>query len=205
MAFVLSKQGLVADAEKDHPRAKRYHHEALQMLYAFGDRAGQAYATSRLSLTAYGQGNYSEAWHMGRRGYELFEELGHRWGMGASLCRIGFAALGLERRREADTCFRDALELAGSMQHVPLILYSLAGIACLTAEEGEGAQAVELLTFVEEHSQTPPIYLDIATRWFSDIETRLPPEALSAARERGAASELEGVVEEMLRERPAEQ
>lgn len=200
MAFVLSKQGLVADAEKEHSQAKRCHSEALQILSGFGDRAGQAYVTSRLSLTAYSQGNYTEAWHMGRRGYELFEELGHRWGMGASLCRIGFAALGLGRRREARTSFREALELAAGMQHVPLILYSLAGRACLLAEEGEEAQAVELLTLVEEHPQTPPIYLDIAARWFSDIETRLPSDTLSVARERGGASELEGVVEAVLRE-----
>lgn len=141
---------------------------------------------------------------MGRRGYELFEELGHRWGRGASLCRIGFAALGLGRRGEARTCFREALELAASMQHVPLILYSLAGMACLMAEEGKEAQAVELLTMVEEHAQTPPIYLDIAARWFSDIEARLPAETLSAARERGGESELDGIVEAALWEGPAE-
>jgi predicted ATPase/DNA-binding SARP family transcriptional activator len=205
MAFVLDKQGLVADAEKDHPRAKRYHNEALQILSGFGDRAGQAYATSRLSLTAYNMGNYSEAWHMGRRGYELFEELSHRWGMGASLCRIGFAALGLGRCREARRCFRDALELAASLQHVPLILYSLAGEACTLVEEGEEAQAVELLTVVEEHPQAPPIYLDLTNRWFAGIETRLSPEELSAARERGGANEFEAVVEAALGERPAQQ
>jgi predicted ATPase/DNA-binding SARP family transcriptional activator len=204
MAFVLSKQGLVADAQKDYSQAMRYHQEAYEIFAGFGDRAGQAYTTSRLSLSAYGQGRYSEARQLGRRGYEHFEELGHRWGMGASLCRIGFAALGLKLRREARTCFRDALELAAGMKHVPLILYSLAGIACLLAEEGKEAQAVELLTFVEEHPQTPPTYLDAAARWFTDIETRLPRAALSAARERGAASELDAIVDAVLRHEPAD-
>jgi hypothetical protein len=90
------------------------------------------------------------------------------------------------------------------MQHFPLILYSLAGTACLMAEEGKEAQAVELLAFAEEHPQTPPIYLEIAERRFIDIETRLPRAALSTARERGAASELEAVVGAVLRERPAD-
>jgi hypothetical protein len=183
--------------------ARRYHQEALQILAGFGDRAGEAYATSRLSLTAYGQGKYAEARQLGRHGYDLFEELGHRWGMGASLCRIGFAALGLRRGREAKTCFHKALELAAGMQHVPLILYSLAGMASLLAEEGKEVQAVELLALVEEHPQTPPTYLDIAERWFSDMETRLPREALSAARDRGGASELKAIVEAVLRDRPA--
>jgi hypothetical protein len=204
MAFVVDKQGLVADAEKDHTKAKRYHSEALQILSGFGDRAGQAYATSRLSLTAYSQSNYTEAWHMGRRGYELFEELGHRWGMGASLCRIGFAALGLGRSGEAGSCFHKALEFAAGMRHVPLILYSLAGMASLLVEEGEEARAVELLTMVEEHPQTPPIYLDVAARWFSDIGTRLPRDTLSAARERGRESELDAVVDAALRDIPTD-
>ena len=204
MAFVLSKLGLVADGQKDHTQAKRYYQEALEILDGFGDRAGQAYTTSRMSLTAYAEGRYAEARKLGRCGYELFEELGHRWGMGASLCRIGFAALGLGRRREAGTCFHKALELAARMQHIPLILYSLAGMASLLAEEGEEARAVELLTFVEQHPQTPPTYLDIAGRWFSDMETRLPPDARSAARERGKASELEVIVEAVLAGRPTE-
>lgn len=204
MAFVLSKQGLVADAQKDYSQAMRYHQKAYEIFAGFGDRAGQAYTTSRLSLSAYGQGRYSEARQLGRRGHELFEELGHRWGMGASLCRIGFSALGLKHRREAKTCFQEALELAASMQHVPLILYSLAGKACLLAEEGKEAEAVELLTLVEEHPQTPTTYLDSAERWFSGIETRLPRAALAAARERGGASELDAIVDAVLRHQPAD-
>jgi predicted ATPase/DNA-binding SARP family transcriptional activator len=175
MAFVLSKLGLAADAQHDCARARRYHEEALQILARTGDRAGKAYTMSRLSLTAYNEGKYVEAHEVGRRGYELFEELGHRWGMGASLCRIGFAALGLGRRSEARNCFDQARELAGSMQHIPLMLYSLTGIASLLAVEGQETEAVDLLAFVEQHPQTPATYLDIAGRWFSDMETRVPP------------------------------
>jgi hypothetical protein len=72
-------------------------------------------------------------------------------------------------------------------------------------EEAEAARGVELLTFAQKHPQTPPIYLDIAARWFSNIEMRLAPETLLAARERGSELELEAVVETVLRERPAEQ
>lgn len=200
MGFVLTKLGFVADAKQDHALARRCHEEALDILTAFGDRAGQAYATSRLSLTAYGEGQYAEARQLGRQGYELFEKLGHRWGMGASLCRTGFAALGLGRRREARTCFHQALELAVSMKHVPLMLYALSGFASLLAEEGKEPEALELFAFVEEHPQTPVTYANLVRQRFLDLETWLPQEALSAAKTRGRAIEIETVVEAVLRD-----
>jgi hypothetical protein len=199
MAFVLSKQGLVADGQREYRQAERYHKEALETMTAFGDREGEAYVTSRLSATAYCRGRYAEARRLGRHGYELFEEIGHRWGVGASLCRTGFAALGLERRREARSCFHQSLELAEDMNHIPLVLYSLLGMASLLVEEGEEAQAVELLSLVENHPQRPLTYLDNAERWFSGIEERLPGDALTEARERGSGRELHAAVEAVLR------
>jgi predicted ATPase/DNA-binding SARP family transcriptional activator len=200
MGFVLTKLGFVADAKQDHSLARRCHEEALDILTAFGDRAGQAYATSRLSLTAYGEGQYAEARQLGRQGYELFEKLGHRWGMGASLCRTGFAALGLGRCREARTCFHQALELAVDMKHIPLMLYALSGFASLLAEAGEEPEALELFAFVEEHPQTPVTYLNLVRQRSLELETRVSQEALSAARAKGRTSELEAVVEAVLRD-----
>ena len=156
-----------------------------------------------MSLTACGQGDYAEALRFGRQGYELFEGLGHRWGMAASLCRIGFATLGLGRSAEARTRFLEALRLAVRMRHVPLILYALSGMACLLAQEGEDEKAVELFAFIEQHPQTPPIYLAIVRRWFEDVETRLSEGALAAARGRGKASDLESVVEAVMKDGPA--
>ena len=203
VAFLLTKLGLVADAQDDHVQARRYNEEALQIVVRFGDRAGEAYATSRLSLTAYSQGEYAEALALGRRGQRLFEELGHRWGIAASLCRIGFAALGLGRSEEAETCFQEALQMATSMAHVPLILYAVLGMASLLSQQGNAEQAVELLAFAEAHPQTPPTYLDIAEQWFEGIETRLSPDALRAARERGETRGLPAIVEAVKRDRLA--
>jgi predicted ATPase/DNA-binding SARP family transcriptional activator len=200
MGFVLTKLGLVADAKQDHSLARRCHEEALDILAAFGDRAGQAYATSRLSLTAYWEDKYAEASQLGRQGYELFEELGHRWGMGATLCRTGYAALGLGRHREARTCFHQALELAAGMKHVPLMLYALSGFASLLAEAGRGSEALELFAFVEQHPQIHVNYLPLVRQRSLDLETRLPQEAVSAARARGATLKLEVIVKAVSRD-----
>jgi predicted ATPase/class 3 adenylate cyclase len=203
LAFALSKLGLVADARKDYAQARQYHQEGREMSARLGDRAGEAYATSRLSASAYSMGEYAEAKQVGHAGYEIFKEIGHRWGITASLCRIGFAEIGLGNSREAMRRFYDALERAMKMEYVPLALYALAGIASVLAVEGKASRAVELLAVLQEHPRMPALYLDIAERWFSDIETKLSPDVLAAARERGSGSDLETVVEAVLGDQAA--
>lgn len=66
---------------------------------------------------------YDEARRLGRVGYDVFEELGLRWGMGASLCRIGFAEIGLANFTEATNSFHEALMQAMKAQKTPLVLY----------------------------------------------------------------------------------
>ncbi len=52
----------------------------------------------------------------------------------------------------------------------PLSLHALMGLACALATEGEGIRSVELYQFVHGHSQTPAIYLEMAARWFPDLD-----------------------------------
>jgi hypothetical protein len=53
----------------------------------------------------------------------------------------------------------------------PLILNALAGLACVLVREGETESSPELYQLVNEHPQTPSTYLDLAERWFPDLET----------------------------------
>jgi hypothetical protein len=63
-----------------------------------------------------------------------------------------------------------ALVLAIENQMTPLILNALAGLACVLVREGETESSPKLYQLVYEHPQTPTIYLDLAERWFPDLE-----------------------------------
>jgi pentatricopeptide repeat protein len=63
-----------------------------------------------------------------------------------------------------------ALVLAIENQMTPLILNALAGLACVLVREGETERSLELYQLMHEHPQTPTIYLDLAERWFPDLE-----------------------------------
>jgi hypothetical protein len=203
LAFALSKLGLIADAMKEYPRAMQYHQESRDILVEFGDLAGEAYTTSRMSLSAFGMGQHAKALQFGRAGYAIFAEIGHRWGMTVSLCRIGFSVLGLGEMVEARICFHDALERALAFQMNSLALYALAGMACVFAEGGDAACAVELIAFVRPRS--PAIYLETVEPWLSDLGTKMLQDEYSAAEARGKAADLEAVAAMVLRDRVPEQ
>jgi tetratricopeptide (TPR) repeat protein len=193
IGFALSKMGLAADAEKDYARARRYYEEGLEIFNRFEDQAGLAYTNSRLSQTAYAEGHYNEAVHYGQLGLAQFEKIGHKWGVGACLCRLGFAYIELNELEKAEDCFHKALELATSMQHIPLSLYALAGIANLLAVTGEEVRAVELSAFVlSRHDATG--YRDLAGRRLPGLEASLGADVYSAAFERGQAMQLDEMV-----------
>jgi hypothetical protein len=118
-----------------------------------------------MSVDVYGMEAYGEAADLAQSAYAIFQELSHRWGMCTSLCRLGFAAIGLGDLAGAERHCRDALRLAWDSQIVPLTLYALAGLAGVAARRGAQARAAELFSLVQGHPQMPALYLDLALRW----------------------------------------
>jgi tetratricopeptide (TPR) repeat protein len=166
IAFALTKMGLAADGLEEFPQAMQYHRQALSIFEKTGNQAGKAYAKSRMSMGAYFLEEYPQAAQFGQEGYDIFQLLGHRWGICTSLCRLGFAFIGLGDIVKAKGYFNEALEQSRQNQMTPLSLYALAGLAATLAQEGEEKTAIELLRYVQRHPQTPALYVEQAARWF---------------------------------------
>ena len=79
---------------------------------------------------------------------------------------------------------------------------SLVGLArLLTASDpGEAAaeQAVELLAFVLQHPSSTQEAKDRATALLAELEGRLSPAAVAAAKEHGQTRDLQAIVEEIM-------
>ena len=90
----------------------KYHLEGQKIFLEFGDRAGEAYTTSRMSIAAYGMGNFEQAICYGEDGLECFQEISHRWGMIVSLCGFAFLTMSLGRLQEAENLFYEWLKRA---------------------------------------------------------------------------------------------
>jgi predicted ATPase len=199
-AYLLSKLGLLADAEGDFQAAMRLHLRAQELFTSVGDVGGTGYTFSRSSMSAYCLGDYPEALRLGRAGYEAFSSVNHRWGVISALCRLGFAAAALGDAEAARRDFGEALELAERGQAQMLALHALSGVGVLLARQGDDARAAKLLIASLEHPGMPTTYRMVAQPTFDAIKARLAPEALTAAREAAASTDLETLIDAVRRD-----
>jgi DNA-binding SARP family transcriptional activator/predicted ATPase len=197
-AYTLSKLGMWADGRREYAEAWAYHERARAAFDALENDAGRALAVSRMSVSAWGLGEHSEAERLGRESLELFDAIGHRWGVPAAHCRIGLAQLAQGRCREARDSFEIGLRLAAGSHLTGLQLYALVGIAGVLAREGDPERAAGLLLFALAHPATPEDYRVIARRELAEVESELTREALAEAREPTAAWTLDAVSASML-------
>jgi predicted ATPase/class 3 adenylate cyclase len=198
LSFTLSKMGLIADAMKDYQGALDYHDEARASFMSLHDQAGEAYTLSRKSISYYGLGDYEEAIRVGRRGFELFDDIGHRWGIGIALCRIGFPTLALGNVDEARILFTDALERAKEYTMESMALYAIGGLASVLAREGLYAEAYDLFAFFLGHPMTAAIYKDMVDPFVQDVLSELTAEQIAASEEQAKGQDLEGVTSMLL-------
>jgi len=199
-AYLLSKLGLLADAEGDYQEAMRIHLLAQGLFTGVGDVGGTGYTLSRSSMSAYCLGDYAEALRLARAGYEAFSSVSHRWGVISALCRLGFAEAALGDGADARRDLGRALELAERGQAQSLVLHALSGVGVLLAGEGDDARAAELLIVSLEHPGLPPTYRMVAQPTLAAIEARLAPEPLEAARKVAAAADLGSLVDAVRRD-----
>jgi predicted ATPase/class 3 adenylate cyclase len=199
-AYLLSKLGLLADAEGDYRAAMRLHLRAQELFTSVGDVGGTGYTFSRSSMSAYCLGDYAEALRLARAGYEAFNSVNHRWGVISALCRLGFAAAALGDGEAARRDLGRALELAGRGQTQSLVLHALSGVGVLLAHQGDDARAAELLIASLEHPGMPATYRMVAQPTLDAIVVRLAPEALAAARAAAASADLVSLVDAVRRD-----
>jgi tetratricopeptide (TPR) repeat protein len=146
-AFLLSKYGLAAEAEGDHERAARFHHEGREIFVKAGDLGGQGYTLSRLSWSYYLQGDFEAARRYALDGLAKFEEINHRWGIAVSYGRLGLAELELGNVQEAVEAFLACLHRAREAGFKEQQHYAVTGIGRILAKAGRHEEAVSILSF----------------------------------------------------------
>jgi predicted ATPase/class 3 adenylate cyclase len=199
LSFTLSKLGLIADAMKDYKKALEYHDEARESFINLQDRAGEAYTLSRKSMSYYGLEEYDHSIRVGRRGFELFEELGHRWGIGIALCRIGFPTLALGKIAEARDLFTQALERAQEYKMESMALYAISGLACVLSRQEKYVEAYDLFAFFHGHPMTAAIYKDLVESFVEETVSELSEGQMKVSEEWAKDQDIENVTSKLLR------
>jgi predicted ATPase/class 3 adenylate cyclase len=199
-AYLLSKLGLLSDAEGDYRTALRVQLSAQELFTGVGEIGGTGYTYSRSSMSAFCLGDYTEALRLARAGYEAFSSVNHRWGVISALCRLGFAEAALGDAEDARHDLGRALELAERAQTEVLTLHALSGVGVLLAHQGHDERAAALLITALEHPGMPSTYRMVAQPTLDEISARLTPEALAVAREAAASADLASLVDAVRRD-----
>ena len=198
LAFALSKMGVLEESRGNHRKSYEYHAEGRRLLAEYGDLAGEAYTTSRMSLSAFGMRDYQNAYEMGRKGLESFRKLGHRWGIGASYCRIGFAALKLGNNEEAVACFLKTLRKSGEVGTIVLPLYALLGLGCAALDRDDIERALDLLGYCLEHPLLPGAYKQVSEDWVGELKAQVAPDDYQSAVDRQKGRDIKELIREVL-------
>jgi DNA-binding SARP family transcriptional activator/predicted ATPase len=131
----------------------------------------------------------------------IFSDLGDLRGLAYSFYDISKAYLQVGLVKDAlNFCFQ-SLQAAMTLDSIPLILHSLHGFAYIYANTGYHERALRLCNQIENHPQIEPDTQKrvIVTR--AELETILPPETVDTAQIWAESSNLQDVIDQIIRER----
>lgn len=194
---------------KEHEEALRLLEEALAIYKALGDRASVGRAAWALG-NLYGEGpNKTHEDHLKAKQFNLealaeHRALGNRFDISWDLHGTGFAALKLGELDEAETAWREALQMfveAGDSSGIVLMLSNFAELAKARGDLDRHATLVGAWTALSQRTG-----VGLATLWGSTegrtLATEIPPER-QAPFERGLAMKTDEAIALVLAPQPA--
>lgn len=171
-AWCLMDLGFLALIQRKYEEAELILQECLTTCSKIGDYQGIATTLSYLALVAVGRGEYEEARLIYQKEIASWQELGYQVGVAYALMDLGFLLFMLEEYGEARKYLQDALDMALTVQSVPMIMRSLAGMVTLLMKE-EKTEAFELIERTLYHPTVYEKVKNVTRQLFSSIDISL--------------------------------
>jgi hypothetical protein len=100
-------------------------------------------------------GDHERARRWYRESLALRQDSHDQWGIAASLVQLGTGCRALGEPQEAKAMYLKALRIAWDSSVTPVVLDALAGMSELLIDEGDEAQAQEMLAAIAAHPAVP--------------------------------------------------
>ncbi|HEX6035733.1 MAG TPA: tetratricopeptide repeat protein, partial [Anaerolineales bacterium] len=171
--------------------------ESLEITHKFKDRWGFGNALNYLGLLAFATQDLERAESLIRESVALFKEDGDKLLLASTLVDLGHILNERDAGSDSQNAFQQALQIAVSIQATPIALCALTGIAALHAKNGATERAYELATYCWQHPSSNRQTKDRAERLRADLEARLTPEQIEAARSRAQSMTLDSLAREL--------
>jgi tetratricopeptide (TPR) repeat protein len=174
--------------------------EVVSLAREVGWGRGVSYAKLVLGEVALVEADFAQAYRTLQESLLGLEEFADEpWDVNQSAW-LGLAARGLERRPEAWQHLASALDWTSRHQRFMELMVALAGIALLTADEGEAERATELYALASRYPfvANSHWFEDVVGRHIAAVAATLHPQVAAAAQERGRGRDLVATVGELL-------
>lgn len=199
------------------PEASRLFRESLELFCSLGDPRMIILSADNLSKTAQVLGNFDEVkdlLHSGLKATQVygdeyetdrlsrasakpFRNPGDTWILLHSLDLEGKIALAAGQRAKAYESFKQAGDVALSIQAIPMFLDALAGLATLETQEGRHEQALEWVMQIIEHPASTQYTRNSIEKLRAELEVKLSPETIEAVKLRVQSLTLEQIAERL--------
>jgi tetratricopeptide (TPR) repeat protein len=182
---------------RDYRTSKTHYEQALLLFTESDAREGMAWALHGLGDLAREQKAYPQAQEYHRQSLVLFEKIGDLNAMSETLNALGNTLCSLAEYAQARVYFQQALQVALSVQAIPVALDVVVGLVRILAEEGASQQALELLAISLHHSGSEQETLDKAASLWSKLTAKFTPGFVMAAQAHHGLPTLKKIAVEM--------
>ncbi len=196
-AQAYNQLGNIARLLHEYGQAADYHRQSLWLRREIGEQDGVATSITNLGVDAYCAGDYPRARAHCAAGLAIFRELKHRRGIVFALIHLGKAQAALGEYPQAKETLREALQIAIRVESSPQVMESLAAIAALLADTGEGERAAAVLALPLESAATYREVRDEARELARRLQAELPAEEFDRALARGRYRDPNAVLAEL--------
>jgi predicted ATPase/class 3 adenylate cyclase len=149
VAWALIVRAIVAQLEHDFDGAAKFEDEAVTILRKMNARKPLMIVEHNRGVDAIASGRYDEARARLAESLSTARALGSNENIANDLCDLGVLALYEERRADAVALFRESLEFARPAGFRLIVAYSLRGLGCALATQGQPAVAATFLGAAE--------------------------------------------------------
>lgn len=152
LANLLIVMGNIALAQNDFDLAEQQFRASYEIKDHMNDPEGMALAVNYLAQVALRQKHYDQAQQLYQQCLAIYREIYDLGGLVRSLQGAGDTAVALNEWQTAVANYREALQIADTMQWEPLVLSLFISVAQLLHSAGEPERSAEIAAYVNDHA-----------------------------------------------------
>ena len=204
LALALFEASMCALRNEDYAEAGRLAESSLNLNQEIGNVIRSTLSLLALGHSSLARGEHEVASDCYTRILKISKETEFLYGIEKSSKYLGMVAISIDKIAEAEDYLLQSLRITNEIGLVRDKLNLFYEYARLLVAQGNSEQAAELLTLVLQHPASHQIRLgeghirDSAKGLLVKLEDELPPEAYTAALERGHELEMDEVINELV-------